>query len=87
MYESRVVSSKGQVVIPKSVRDYLQLKEGDMLTFQVKETGEVYVLPTKANHPDSLFGTMPPKKDADTSDIDHVIRESKRATLERREDQ
>jgi AbrB family looped-hinge helix DNA binding protein len=86
VYESRVVSSKGQVVIPKSVRDYLELKEGDMITFQVKETGEVYVLPTKANHPDSLFGTMPPKPEADTSDLDHVIRASKQASIENREE-
>jgi AbrB family looped-hinge helix DNA binding protein len=86
MLESRMISSKGQVVIPKSVRDYLQIKEGDMLSFQIKETGEVYVLPMKASHLDSLFGMMPPKQGMDTSDLDQVIRESRQASIENRED-
>ena len=59
----------------------------EVLRKQIDKRGGNNVLPTNENHPDSLFGKMPPKKDADTSDIDHVIRESKRATLERREDQ
>ncbi len=45
------------------------------------------MLPTNEKHPDSLFGAMPPKKDADTRDIDHVIRESKQAALEEQEEQ
>ena len=45
------------------------------------------MLPTNEKHPDSLFGAMPPKPEADTRDIDHVSRESKQATLKEQEEQ
>jgi AbrB family looped-hinge helix DNA binding protein len=86
MSESRMISSKGQVVIPKAVRDYLQIKEGDMLSFQIKETGEVYLLPMRAGHPNSLFGIMPAKQDMDTSDVERMIRESRQASIDEQED-
>jgi antitoxin PrlF len=35
------VTSKGQVTVPKSVRDYLGLKPGMAVTFERLSTGEV----------------------------------------------
>jgi antitoxin PrlF len=39
------LTSKGQLVIPKPIRDYLHLHPGDTLDFLVKESGEVMMRP------------------------------------------
>lgn len=39
------MSSKGQVTIPKAIRDHLGLDQGDRLTFQIRESGEVVLEP------------------------------------------
>ncbi len=42
---SSVLSSKGQVVVPKPVRDLLDLQAGDRIDFVVGEGGEVSLRP------------------------------------------
>ena len=42
---STTLTSKGQVTIPKAVRDELGLKEGDRIAFRVLEDGTVIVEP------------------------------------------
>ena len=39
------VTSKGQLVIPKPVREHLKIKPGDKVDFVIKESGEVVVRP------------------------------------------
>ncbi len=39
------LTTKGQLVIPKSVRDYLRLHPGDSLDFLVQENGDVLIRP------------------------------------------
>lgn len=39
------LTSKGQVTIPREVRDRLGLREGDRLVFQFDEQGRLIVLP------------------------------------------
>lgn len=39
------VTSKGQVTVPKSVRDYLGLKPGMAVTFERLSTGEILLRP------------------------------------------
>ncbi|MEJ0040262.1 MAG: AbrB/MazE/SpoVT family DNA-binding domain-containing protein [Gammaproteobacteria bacterium] len=41
------VTSKGQVTVPKTVRDYLGIKAGSAVTFERLSTGEVVLRPTK----------------------------------------
>ncbi|HEY8052471.1 MAG: AbrB/MazE/SpoVT family DNA-binding domain-containing protein [Steroidobacterales bacterium] len=41
------VTSKGQVTVPKSVRDYLGLKPGAAVTFERLASGEVVLRPAK----------------------------------------
>ena len=41
------VTSKGQVTVPKSVRDYLGLKPGVAVTFERLPSGEVVLRPAK----------------------------------------
>ena len=44
-----VLTSKGQVTIPKKVREHLDLKVGDPLEFIIQETGSVIVKPAVIN--------------------------------------
>ncbi len=39
------LTSKGQLVIPKPIRDYLHLHQGDTLDFLVQEGGDVLMRP------------------------------------------
>ena len=39
------ITTKGQCVVPKKIRDYMRLKPGDKIDFVVREDGEVYVRP------------------------------------------
>ena len=39
------LTSKGQLVIPKPIRDYLHLHSGDTLDFLVQESGDVLMRP------------------------------------------
>ncbi len=39
------ITSKGQVTIPKEIRDYLKLETGSKVDFVIDENGEVKVIP------------------------------------------
>lgn len=39
------MTTKGQCVVPKKIRDYMHLHPGDKIDFVIKEDGEVYVRP------------------------------------------
>lgn len=42
---SATLTSKGQVTIPKEIRDYLQLDTGSKVDFVIDENGEVKIIP------------------------------------------
>jgi AbrB family looped-hinge helix DNA binding protein len=44
MAESKI-TTKGQCVVPKKIRDYMRLNPGDKIDFVIRENGEVYVRP------------------------------------------
>ena len=53
------LTSKGQVTIPKTVRDALQLREGDKVDFMLTENGEALLKPmTKTVKVDEIFGKL-----------------------------
>ena len=68
------LTSKGQVTIPKTVRDELGLREGDRIAFRVLEDGTVVVEPETVDLLD-LRGILKPKrKGVSVSDMDKAIR-------------
>ena len=51
------VTSKGQITIPKSVRDSLRLKKGDKLEFVITESREALLRPITMKV-DDVFGRL-----------------------------
>ena len=53
------LTSKGQVTIPKTVREALQLREGDKVDFMLTENGEALLTPmVKKVKVDEIFGKL-----------------------------
>jgi antitoxin PrlF len=53
------ITSKGQVTIPKPVRDALHLEAGDRLEFLVEADGSIRAIPVTGSVTD-LKGILPP---------------------------
>lgn len=69
------ITSKGQITIPKSVRDRLRLKAGDRLEYVVQKDGTVLMIPMTV-HVDKLEGILPPpRKPVSIEDMNRAIRE------------
>lgn len=67
------ITSKGQVTIPKQVRDILRLRPGDRLDFLVEADGTVRIAPVTASVKD-LKGIVPkPAKSLSLEDMDKAI--------------
>ena len=68
------VTSKGQITIPKSVRDELGLRVGDRVAFRTLEDGQVVVEPETVDFRD-LKGILKPSRTGVTlEDMDAAIR-------------
>ena len=70
------LTSKGQLVIPKPIRDYLRLHPGDTLDFMVQESGDVLMRPA-IEDVRSLKGVLhkPGRKPVSLDAMRHVIRQ------------
>jgi len=55
------VTKKGQVTIPKMVREKLQINSGDKIEFIFNEQGQVILQPVKADL-NSLYGILAKEK-------------------------
>jgi AbrB family looped-hinge helix DNA binding protein len=71
------ITSKGQVTIPKRVRDRLRLKTGDRLEFRVEEDGSIRVYPI-AKKVSEVFGAFAEKasRPYSTEEIDERVRKA-----------
>lgn len=68
-----VITSKGQVTIPKSVRDRLKLHAGDRLDFIVEPNGTVRIVPITGSVKE-LKGLVPePKRKLSLEEMDNAI--------------
>ena len=75
------VTSKGQVTLPKSVRDALGLHEGDEVLFRVEQSRAVI-----GKTPDllSLAGSVPVPAGKRSTPWDEIVRRTRRERAERR---
>jgi len=71
------VTSKGQITIPKSVRDELGLREGDRVAFRVLEDGTVVVEPETIDLLELRGALKPRRKGVTLADMDEAIRSQK----------
>ena len=71
------ITSKGQVTIPKKVREQLQLRTGDKLDFKVEGDGSLRVHPV-AKRVSEVFGVFAHKaqKPLSTAQIKQRLREA-----------
>lgn len=70
------LTSKGQITIPKSIRDRLDLEPGVTLHFSIDPSGRIVVTPLTLGMED-LIGILPrPRKALTSEEIDEVIGEA-----------
>lgn len=66
------VTSKGQVTIPKDVRDALHIRSGTELTFVIKPDGTVYIRPRTGSIWD-IIGKLKATRHATIEDMNDAI--------------
>ena len=69
------ITHKGQITIPKEVRDTFGLQSGDKLEFSCEKGGRIVVTPIKKNV-DDLFGKLlkPERKALSIEEINEALR-------------
>ncbi len=69
------LTSKGQLTVPKEVREYLGLKTGDKIHFVVNRAGKVELTPVKTRLADLKGMLSPPGKEVSLADMEKAILE------------
>lgn len=71
------VTSKGQITIPKPIREQLKIQAGDKIHFFIDDSGRVTFLPVKTDVR-ALKGIVPrPKKPVSVRDMNEAIKTGK----------
>jgi len=71
---SATITSKGQITIPKAVRDELGLRAGDRVAFRVAGDGRVVIEPETIDLLDLAGILKPRRKGVTLADMDEAIR-------------
>ena len=66
------LTSKGQITLPKPIRDYLELHSGDKVEFVIDAKGRV-IMHSKTIDIKEAFGMIKPKKSASVDDMNKSI--------------
>ena len=78
---SATVTSKGQITIPKAVRDHLSLSTGDRVDFVLAPDGRFDLIPIKSSI-QSLKGCVtPPKKPVTVESMNKAIKARAKRSL------
>lgn len=73
-YEA-TVTSKGQVTLPKEVRERLRVREGDKVQFAVEDEDRIVV--TRGGRLSDLFGILgKPRRSATLEEMDRAVRQA-----------
>ena len=68
------LTAKGRLVVPKPIRQYLNVQQGDRIDFVIMNNGEVVIRPATRDVRE-LKSILPrPKKTASLADMDRAIR-------------
>ena len=81
------LTSKGQITLPKQVRERLGLRQGDRVVFELDEAGGVRLVPVSAQILAPLFGRLhhlAPAKPVSVEEMDEAIRQRMRTRHPRR---
>lgn len=76
MKNELILSSKGQITLPKEMRDILSLKSGDVISCSIVE-GSLVLVPKSASFSDiaGILGT-PPNGPASIDEINETVRKA-----------
>lgn len=66
------ITSKGQLTVPKAIREYLALESGDKIEFIIEENGQVILSP-KNLEVENIFGIVNTKKTASVEQMNAAI--------------
>ena len=69
-----IITSDGQAVIPKTIRDYLHLNPGHRITFAIEPNGQVTLRPIKRDISELEGLLKPPPKPVSLEEMDAAIR-------------
>ena len=58
VHEIATITSKGQITLPKAIRQALGVEAGDKVGFELRENGEVLVHRAAAEHEDPAIGAF-----------------------------
>jgi len=72
------LTSKGQVTVPKPIRERLRLHAGDKLDFFLRDDGHMEVVPKKSSMKDLKGMIPPPRRDVTLADMERAIAEGAR---------
>lgn len=82
------LTSKGQVTVPKTIRERLDLRAGDRLEFSIDDAGQIVARPGRQDrHDRGIFGVLRDfahPKPVTVEEMNQAIRERAAASLSRR---
>jgi AbrB family looped-hinge helix DNA binding protein len=67
------VTTKGQITVPKPIREHLKLTKGDRIEFLIGINGEVTIMPTTANVRKLKGMVAKPEKPVTVDDMNQAI--------------
>ena len=76
------VTSKGQITIPKEIREFLKVEASDQVVFVPLEDGKV-LMTSKQNSVEDLFGMLKHRKKKKTVPLQEIENAIRRRRLER----
>ena len=80
--ETGTLSSKGQITIPKKIRDFLHIQESEKVIFIPLEEGKVLIT-TEQKSASSIFGILKHRKRETPASIEQMDSEIKKRRLKR----